>query len=574
MNKQNLTSRIQAANKFKKADLVIRNARIVNVFTRQLMAGDVAIVDGVIVGIGEYEGIEELDAAGRFLSPGLIDAHVHIESSMVTPHQFSEVILPHGVTTVITDPHEIANVCGTAGLDFMLEDSADTMLEVLFMLPSCVPATSFENSGAALGADDLRPYFEHPRVLGLAEVMDFPAVLNAKSAMLDKLLLSKQIDGHAAGLSPNDINVYKTAGISTDHECTTKEEALARIERGMYVMLREGSVAKDLKALLDVVTEQNAARFLFCTDDKHLDDLLEEGSIDFNIRIAINHGLHPITAISMGSFHTAQCYGLSSKGAIAPGYDADFILLDRLEDFVISEVYKAGKLASKGAQYVGTTSNRINSPKVVNTVHMPHLTPESLRIPLSNGAMAHVIGIQPNSLLTEHLIEKVPHHAGTFTIDVERDLLKVAVIERHKALGTVGLGIVKGLGLKRGAIATTVAHDSHNIIAAGTNDEDILLAAKVMQEMGGGLAIVDNGEILATLPLAIAGLMSVAAYEDVNLQLKDIEEGLLEIGAPSHFNAFLTLSFLSLPVIPDLKLTDRGLFDVASFKHIPVAVEE
>ncbi len=574
MDKQQLTERIQAANNIKKADLVIRNARIVNVFTRQLMTGDVAIVDGVIVGIGEYEGIEEVDAAGRFLAPGLIDAHVHIESSMVTPHQFSEVVLPHGVTTVITDPHEIANVCGTAGLDFMLEDSADTMLEVLFMLPSCVPATSFENNGATLCAEDLRPYLTHPRVLGLAEVMDFPAVLGAESSMLDKLLLGKQIDGHAAGLSANDINVYRTAGILTDHECTTKEEALVRLERGMYVMLREGSVAKDLDALLEVVTEQNAARCLFCTDDKHLDDLLEEGSIDFNIRKAIKYGIHPITAISMGSFHTAQCYGLATKGAIAPGYDGDFILLDSLEDFAISEVYKAGKLASRNERYAGPSSKGIDFPHVLNTVHMPALTSKSLQIPIEQGAKAHIIGIRPNSLLTEHLTEEVAHHEGVFTTNVERDLLKIAVIERHKALGNVGLGIVKGLGLQRGAIATTIAHDSHNIIAAGTNDEDILLAAETLQKMGGGLAVVDNGQVLASLPLSIAGLMSRASYKEVYSQLKVMEESLRQIGAPTHFNAFLTLSFLSLPVIPDLKLTDLGLFDVKSFKHISVSAIE
>ena len=573
MNKQQLTARIQAANKIKKADMVIRNARIVNVFTKGLSSGDVAIVDGVIVGIGDYEGIVEIDAAGRFLSPGLIDAHVHIESSMVTPHQFSEVVLPHGVTTVITDPHEIANVRGAAGIDFMLDDSVDTMLEVLFMLPSCVPATPFENSGASLSAEDLHPFVSNSRVLGLAEVMDFPAVLNADSAMLDKLLLTSQIDGHAAGLSANDINVYRSAGILTDHECTTKEEALARIERGMYVMLREGSVAKDLNALLGAVTEQNAARCLFCTDDKHLDDLIEEGSIDFNVRVAIASGLDPITAISMGSFNAAQCYGLSSKGAIAPGYDADFILLDSLEDFTISEVYKGGKLAAKNGRYQGPSSERASAASVQDTVHMAALTADKLRIPFQAGAKAHIIGIHANSLLTSHLIEEVPQNAGVFTADPEQGYLKVAVIERHKATGNVGLGISKGLGLQRGAIATTVAHDSHNIIIAGTNDADMVLAAETLQEMGGGLAVVENGKILTSLPLSIGGLMSDAPFEEVYAQLKDLDKSLLAIGAPSHFNAFLTLSFLSLPVIPDLKLTDLGLFDVKVFKHIQVSVQ-
>lgn len=574
VNKTQLKNRIDAANQKRKVDLVIRNATIVNVFTKTLTTGDVAVSDGTIVGIGNYKGIQEIDATGKYISPGLIDAHVHIESSMVTPQQFSKVVLPHGVTTVITDPHEIANVSGTTGLEFMIEDAESTLLDIKFMLPSCVPSTSFENAGAKLSAKDLEPFLQHKNVLGLAEVMDFPAVMRADETMLDKLMLSQQIDGHAAGLTELDINVYGTAGILTDHECVTKEEMMIRLERGMYVMLREGSVAKNLETLLEGVTEQNAHRCLFCTDDKHLDDLIEEGSIDFNVRTAIKQGISPITAISMASLNAAQCFGLRQKGAIAPGYDADFLLLDSLEDFIISSVYKSGQLVAENGKYVGCIQGKSDSLAVQDTVRIAKLTPTSFQIPMGNSRKAHVIGINPNNLITEHLILEVPQADGAFVSNTEKDLLKMAVIERHRATGNIGLGIVQGLGLKNGAIATTVAHDSHNIIAVGTTDNDIKTAVEAVQQINGGLVVVQNGKVLTTLSLAIAGLMSEESFEDVYRQLKKVDESLLRIGAPTHFNAFLTLSFLSLPVIPHLKLTDCGLFDVSSFQHIKIVVDK
>lgn len=574
VNKTQLKNRIDAANQKRKVDLVIRNATIVNMFTKTLTTGDVAVSDGTIVGIGNYKGVQEIDATGKYISPGLIDAHVHIESSMVTPQQFSKVVLPHGVTTVITDPHEIANVSGTTGLKFMLEDAESTLLDIKFMLPSCVPSTSFENAGAKLSAKDLEPFLQHKNVLGLAEVMDFPAVMRADETMLDKLMLSQQIDGHAAGLTELDINVYGTAGILTDHECVTKEEMMIRLERGMYVMLREGSVAKNLETLLEGVTEQNAHRCLFCTDDKHLDDLIEEGSIDFNVRTAIKQGISPITAISMASLNAAQCFGLRQKGAIAPGYDADFLLLDSLEDFIISSVYKSGQLVAENGKYVGSIQGKSDSLAVQDTVRIAELTPTSFQIPMGNSRKAHVIGINPNNLITEHLILEVPQADGAFVSNIEKDFLKIAVIERHQATGNIGLGIVQGLGLKNGAIATTVAHDSHNIIAVGTTDNDIKMAVEAVQQINGGLVVVQNGKVLTTLSLAIAGLMSEESFEDVYRQLKKVDESLLRIGAPTHFNAFLTLSFLSLPVIPHLKLTDCGLFDVATFQHIKIAVDK
>lgn len=574
MNREQLKTKIFTANKQIEADLVIRNAKIANVFTKELTEGDIAVTDGVIVGIGEYKGREEIDAEGRYICPGLIDAYVHIESSMVAPHQFSQVVLPHGVTTVITDPHEIANVSGSAGIDFMLKDSEATQLEVLVMLPSCVPATVFENSGATLTSAELQRFISHERVKGIAEVMDFPSVANGTDSMMDKLLLSRQIDGHASGLEVNDINVYRAAGITTDHECVTKEEAVLRLQRGMYVMLREGSVAKNLSALLEAVNEKNAHRCLFCTDDKHLDDLIEEGSIDYNVRTAIKYGLDPITAISIGSFNAAQCYGLHTKGAVAPGYDADFILLDDLENFVIHSVYKKGKLAAENGTYAGPKTNGAETERVWNTVNISALTERDLEIPMGKSPKANIIGINPNSLITNHLVKEVPTVDGYFQPSIEQDLLKIAVFERHQASGNIGVGIVHGLGLKRGAIATTVAHDSHNIIAVGTNDEDLLAAVEALKRMQGGLAVVDEGKMLAELPLPIAGLMAEAAFEEVYSQLKLIDEGLAILGAPDHFNAFLTLSFLSLPVIPHLKITDCGLFDMGAFRHIAVAADE
>jgi adenine deaminase len=573
MNKHQLKTRIRAANKSERADLVIRNASIVNVFTKEIMHGDIAITDGVIVGIGSYEGNTEIDAAGRYVCPGLIDAHVHIESSMVTPHQFSQVVLPHGVTTVIADPHEIASVCGVKGIQYMLDASETTPLDIFMMMPSCVPATSFENAGAKLGAEDLQPFLSHNRVLGLAEVMDFPAVLRADEQMLSKLLLSRQIDGHAAGLKETDINVYRAAGILTDHECVTKQEVIDRLRLGMYVMLREGSIAKNLAELLGAVTEQNAHRCLFCSDDKHLDDLIEEGSIDHNVREAIKQGMSPVTAISIGSLHAAQCYGLHTKGAVAPGFDADLLLLDDLQQFSIAQVYKNGVLVAENGVYIGEEQH-VQPPKdITETVNTANVSSEQLQVYMGDATKANIIGIIPNNLITEHLIEQVPTENEYFISNTEKDLLKIAVIERHHATGNIGIGVVKGLGIQSGAIATTVAHDSHNIIAVGTNDEDIVLAASTLEAMQGGLAVVENGKVLAKLPLPVGGLMSEENYKTVYNQIKGINQALNEIGAPKYFNAFLTLSFLSLPVIPHLKITDLGLFNMTTFQHISVPVK-
>ncbi|MXQ55752.1 adenine deaminase [Shimazuella alba] len=572
---EQLQKRIAVASKREPADLVITNGKIIDVFNLSIIEADIAIADGYIVGIGDYQGKQVIDAKQKYISPGFIDAHVHIESSMVTPAEFAKVVLSHGVTSVITDPHEIANVVGQDGISFMLSDSEDLPMDIFVMLPSSVPCTCFENAGATLHAQDLEPFFNHPRVLGLAEVMDYPAVLQGVDHMMNKLSTTLQhrnhIDGHAAGLQHEAINVYRSAGISTDHECISIEEALNRIQRGMFVFIREGSSAKDLTSLISVVNEKNARRFAFCTDDKHLDDLIVEGSIDHNVRLAIQHGLDPLLAIQLASLNAAECFGLKQKGAIAPGYEADFLLFHDLEHIKIDQVFKAGKLVAEHGKVIETVSRQNPiSPSITQTVHIPDFQTDQLQIPIK-GIQANMIGIQPNSLVTKHLIADVNITDGCFVPSIEKDQLKIAVLERHHLTGNIGLGIVSGLGLTSGAIASTVAHDSHNLVVAGTNDEDMETAIEAIRQMHGGLVVVKNGKKLASLKLEIAGLMSSRPFEEVNQNLSLLHQALHELGAPTHFHLFPTLSFLCLPVIPDIKLTDKGLFNVTTFQHIPVS---
>ncbi|MFP5112397.1 adenine deaminase [Bacillaceae bacterium C204] len=574
MEGNQLKKRISVASKREPADTVIKNGKIIDVFTGEIIEGDIAIVDGYIAGIGEYEGKKMIDAKDQYISPAFIDGHVHIESSMVTPKEFAKVLLPHGVTTVIADPHEIANVLGTDGIQYMLDSSENLPFDFFFMLPSCVPATEFENSGATLLAEDLKPFYQQPRVLGLAEVMNFPAVLQAEHDMLEKILTAKQsgkkIDGHAAGLSPNDINVYMAAGIRTDHESTTAMEAKERLRRGMYLMIREGTVAKDLQQLISIVNEHNARRCLFVTDDKHLDDLVHDGSIDHNVRLAIASGIPSVTAIQMATINAAECFGLKSKGAIAPGYKADFFQFDDLNKINITNVFKDGIAVVENGQLTTELNNQtfVETERLRNSVRFHELTESHFHIPLKTNK-ANIIEIIPNSLVTRHSIEKVEtNNVGLFQASIKNDQLNLAVIERHHLKNQIGLGIVKGLGLKSGAIATTIAHDSHNLIIAGTTEHDMVTAAKAMKEMQGGLVVVNHGEVIASLDLSIAGIMSDRPYQEVYSSLKEINLALNKLGANDHFNPFLTLSFLALPVIPELKLTDKGLFQVSQFKHI------
>jgi adenine deaminase len=580
-SKQHWNNRIAAAGRMKPADLVITNGKIVDVFNLEIMEGDVAIVDGIIVGIGgSYEGDRVIDAKGRYIAPSFIDTHVHIESAMVTPSEFARVVLPHGVTTVITDPHEIANVAGTDGIQYMLDASENLSLDVFVMLPSCVPCTPFEHAGAKLDAASLEPFYTHPRVLGLAEVMDYPSVRRGDADMVDKLLSShrhgKLIDGHGAGLDEEAINVYRAVGIRNDHECVTAQEAKERLRRGMYVMLREGSVAKDVKALIPAVTASNARRCVFCTDDKHLDELLHEGSVDHNARLAIRYGLDPLQAIQMASLNAAECFGLHAKGAIAPGYEADLLLLDDLQELTIAQVYKGGSLVGENGQYTGPKIQAADIPApLLKTVHLSEITEHDLQIELGETERrCHIIGINPNSLITTHLIEEVDVANGYFCPSTKKDQLKIAVFERHHHTGCVGLGIVKGFGIQSGAIASTVAHDSHNLVVAGSNDQDMLTAVQALRDIEGGLVVVSQGEVLASIELPLAGLMAKGEYTEVLDRMERLNDALAHIGASQEFNPFVTLSFLCLPVIPELKLTDMGLFDFASFTHIPVSAQQ
>ncbi|EIL84946.1 adenine deaminase [Bacillus altitudinis] len=574
MDKELFRHQIEVAAKRKKAALVIKHAKVMDVFNQEWIDADVAVENGKIVGIGEYEGEQELDATGQMLVPGFIDGHVHIESSMVTPAEFSKAVVPHGVTTVVTDPHEIANVSGVAGIRFMLEEARKAALNIYFMLPSCVPAVSFERSGATLKAKDLKPLYDEKEVLGLAEVMDYVAVEQAEEDMLQKLLDAhhehKLIDGHLAGLTDRLINVYRTANVQTDHEVTTAQEALERVKRGMYVMLREGSVAKNVKNVLPAVNEKNARRFFFCTDDKHLDDLMAQGSIDEQVRMSIQAGLDPFLAYQMGSLNAAECFGLKTKGAIAPGFDADFMLISDLHEVGITSVFIAGELVSEHGEYLPSVDKITPSSSLMQSVHAVDVQEKDLTLPITDHQKMNVIRIIPNQLETK--LEQISPSGsdGQFTSDIDRDVLKIVLVERHKGLSEIGIGVVSGFGLKEGAIATTVAHDSHNLIAVGTNDADMIKAIETLKEAGGGLTVVKDGEVLHTLPLPISGLLSDQPAHTVNESLHALHDALKETGFVLDFNPFLTLSFLALPVIPDVKMTTQGLFDVRSFQHLPI----
>lgn len=566
---------IKVAQGLEPADLVLKNAEVFHVFTGEFIRGDIAIADGYIAGTGSYFGIEEIDMQGRYIVPGLIDAHVHIESSMLTPYQFARAALPCGVTTVVTDPHEIANVCGAKGIQFMLDATEKIPLNVYVMLPSCVPSTDFENAGASLLAEDLEPFLQHPRVLGLAEMMNAPGVLMQDEKVMDKLRMASgagmYIDGHAPGLTSSQLMGYAAAGITSDHECITKEQAMERLRAGISVMLREGSAAKNLKALLPAVNPDTAPYFMFCSDDKIPAELLESGYINDMVRTAITEGVSVANALQMATINTARHYKLKDVGAIMPGYKADLLVLDNTNPWVPLQVYKDGRLAyDRGRLLQGGTE--IDTAPLENTVNVGRLSLEDLKLPLKT-EMAHVIGLVPYQIVTKKAVIPVKRVDGCAVSDIDNDVLKLAVFERHRATGNVGLGLVKGFGLKRGALASTVAHDSHNLIVIGTNDEDMLAAARELQRIGGGICIADRGEITASLALPVGGLMTNEPARVVADKQAAIIAKAREMGVPEFYSPFLTLAFLSLPVIPSLKLTDKGLVDVETFKFIPVGVK-
>lgn len=565
---QYFKSQIQAARNSISPDLVIKNIQFCNIFTDEIERADVAIHNGKFVGIGQYNGKTEIDGTPYTMVPGFIDAHVHIESSMLSPSQYQKVVVPRGITTIVTDPHEIANVQGLKGIEWMLNDSKNCMLNFRYQLPSCVPATSFEDNGATLTAEDLAPLYAHELVLGLAEVMDFPAVLSGQTEIMEKLADATErnvpIDGHGAGLSGKDINAYLTAGITTDHECVKSEEMIERVRRGMYVMLREGSAARNLHDLLKGYRKELSHRLLFCTDDKHIDDLLEEGSIDFHVRECLKAGIDLFSVLRMASFNTAQCYNLKGKGAIAPGYDADFILLKDVEGFDIHSVWV------NGIRYEDE-SEQAQEGTFENTVILGRYTKELLRLPLTSD-VAKIIEIIPNSIVTKNAQYQITAENGFFVSNIEEDFVKIAVVERHKGTGSVGVGVVKGFHLQKGAIATTIAHDSHNIICLGTNDEDMDVAIRELEKIGGGISIACDGVAIASLSLPVAGLMTTISPQVLNEQYSDLLIALASLGITDEFSPLLTLSFLALPVIPSLKLTNQGLFDVDTFTFVDVSV--
>lgn len=573
-NLKQLQERVAVSDGRAKADLVITNGRIINVFSGEIMEGDIAIKNGYIASIGDFPDAEKvIDAAGAFIAPGFIDAHVHVESAMVTPAEFARVLLPNGVTTIVTDPHEIANVAGEKGIEFMLEDAKGAPLDMFVMLPSSVPATEGEHNGETLHAEKLHPLYRHEKVIGLAEVMDFPSVAKGSSDILTKIIDAKKeggrIDGHGAGLTSADLNNYLAVGIRTDHESTTAKEATDRLRAGMFVMLREGTVGRDLLQTIPAVSEKNSHRFCFCTDDKLINDLITEGSINYNIRLAINNGIEPITAIQMATINAANCHNLPYLGAIAAGYQADIVFLKDLETVEISKVLKNGEIVvENGVRNEAAFHKQAEVPFVSPPINH-HLRLQDLALPLTKET-CYVIGMQPNSLFTEKRIEQVTIQNGKFVPNVKNDLLKMAVVERHHDTGCVGVGIVKGFGLTEGAIATTVAHDSHNIVAVGVSDEAMKAAIDHITKTGGGIAVVDStGEVLHDLALPIAGLLSDKPYEEVEIDLAGLLNAFNQISNAKGFDPFLTLSFLTLPVIPELKLTDQGLFDFATFQIIP-----
>lgn len=560
-----------------KPELVLKNAKIVNVFSHEIIDGDIAINQGKIVGVGTYTGKEEIDLEGKFVAPGLVDGHVHIESSMVSPTQFAKAIVPRGTTTIIADPHEIANVKGVEGIKYMLEASEGLPLNAYFMLPSCVPSTSFETSGAKLLAEDLAELIGHERVLGLGELMSYPSVISGDEEIVDKIKLAREhgklIDGHGPEIKDKELNAYVAAGVLTEHECSTVEEMLNRLRLGMYILIRQGSAARNLKELVRGLKRENMRRCLFCTDDKHPEDILLTGHIDNNVRLAIKNGIDPISAIQMATINAAECYKLKNIGAIAPGYNADLIVIDNLKDFDVLQVYKDGKLVGENQEPLFEVKD-INNSKVTDTVRIKEVSKDDLRIKIDND-IANVIRLLPHSIVTQKVVRKVEVENGEFKNNKKLDILKLAVIERHNATGNVGLGLVEDFRLKNGAIALTIAHDSHNLIAIGDNDEDMLLAINEVARVGGGIAIASKGIVQKSLRLSIGGIMSDEPMEKVNEKLAEMLNIAYEqLGVNIDIDPFMTLSFLALPVIPEIKVTDMGLFDVSRFNFVDISVGE
>jgi adenine deaminase len=545
-------------------DLVLKNGRIVNVFSAEVYPGDVAIWGGRIVGIGEYSGKNEIDLERAYVLPGLIDGHMHVESTMVKVQEFARAVVPRGTTSVVCDPHEIANVHGLEGIHYILNSAKYSPVNIFVMLSSCVPATDFETSGANLRGFDLFPLLREKWVLGLGEMMNYPGVLLEDEGLLDKISMTqeKRIDGHAPGLTGKDLNAYVAAGVTSDHESTSVDEVLEKLRLGMHIMIREGSVTKNLRDLLPAVTRDNLPRCFFVTDDRHPKDLLEKGHIDHMIKMAIKEGLDPVSAVRLATINTAQYFRLKDLGAIAPGYVADLVVVDSLKRFNVRRVFKSGELVAEDGEMV-VPAPRTIEPTLRSSINIKWLAPSDFDIP-AKGKRVRVINLVPDQITTKATVETMKADGGLLRADTERDLLPLAVVERHHASDNIGKGVARGFGLKRGAIASSVCHDSHNIIVVGTSSEDMMAAVVEISKMKGGLSVVRDGELVAGLPLPIAGLMSEDTLPEVVAGLDEVRRAARRLGSKLD-DPFMAMSFLALPVIPELKLTDKGLVDVKQF---------
>ena len=555
---------INAAAGREKADLVLKNATYVNVFANQLCTADIAVAEGLIVGMGQYSGEVEVDCTGKIVLPGFLDAHIHLESALVSPKEFVKAVLPHGTTTVVTDPHEIANVMGTDGIEYMLQATEDLPVDVRFMLPSCVPATPLDESGAILDYRSLDSFYDHPRVQGLAEMMNFVGIIAGDDQPVEKIVAAqahhKKIDGHAPDLVGNDLNAYIAAGVYSDHECHDLNDAIAKLERGQFIMIREGTAAQNLDALMPLLCDKYSERCMFCSDDKHPSDLLEKGHIDYMVKRAIALGADPITAVKVACHNAARYFLLNNRGAIAPGYLGDFVIIDNFQDFHIEKVFKKGELLVENGVVKDFPVPPIE-PYLVershNTFHVETLTAEDFTERRPRG----IIGMVDGEITTVD--------AGySDRIDVEYDVLKIAVVERHKNTHHIGIGFIQGYGLKSGAVATSVSHDSHNIIVVGTSEADMAAAVNWVVELNGGIVVWDNGAPKAEVPLAIAGIMSDEPLVTVNEKLETAKTAAHALGVNPGIDPFMTLSFMALPVIPSLRITTRGVFDVTTQSYV------
>jgi len=555
---------IAAAAGREPADLVLKNATFVNVFSNELSTMDIAVAEGLIVGMGSYQGRSEVDCTGKIVLPGFLDAHIHLESSLVSPTEFVKAVLPHGTTTVVTDPHEIANVMGTDGIEYMLQATEDLPVDVRFMLPSCVPATPLDESGAILDYRAIDSFYDHPRVQGLAEMMNFVGAINGDEQTVEKIVAAqahhKKIDGHAPDLQGNDLNAYIAAGVYSDHECHDVKDAIAKLERGQFIMIREGTAARNLEALMPLLTGKYADRCMFCTDDKHPNDLLEKGHIDYIVKKAISLGADPITAVKVACHNAARYFLLNNRGGISPGYLADFVIIDNFQNFNIEQVYKKGVLMVDHGEIQEFPSPEIE-PYLVErahkTFHVAALTAEDFAEKRPRG----IIGMVDGEITTVD--------AGySDRIDVEYDVLKIAVVERHKNTHHIGIGYIQGYGLKSGAVATSISHDSHNIIVVGTNETDMAAAVNRVVELNGGIVVWDGGQSVAEVPLAIAGIMSDEPLVTVNEKLETAKDAAHKLGVNPGIDPFMTLSFMALPVIPSLRITTRGVFDVTTQSYV------